>query len=202
MCAPRPIITLLNAPADILPLDLIKEFIGHDADLDAEQGRVLPVLRMAAIDRGQKLTGIVWGAASYRVDELSTGRPGAAFHLPLAPVFAVTGIVGKDGSGGDVPVPAEAYCVIPSAIEFGRPWAEVRPVSAWPEQALHFSITCTVGWEANKLPESLRSWALVRIATLYDYREDLVTGTITASMPRHHIDGLLDRWLVKGTPYA
>ena len=99
-----------------------------------------------------------------------------------------------------MPVPADAYSVIPSAIDFGRPWAELRPVTAWPEQALNFSVTCTAGWAQDKLPESLRAWALNRIATLYDYREDLVTGTITAAMPRHHTNGLLDRWTVRGNP--
>lgn len=202
MYTPHPIITRLDTPADILPLDLIKEFIGHDADLDAEQDRVLPVLRMAAIDRGQALTGIVWGAASYRIDELNAGRSGAAFHLPLAPVFAVSEIMGKDDSGTDVPVPADAYSVIPSAIEFGRPWAEVRPGPAWPGDVGSCSVTCTAGWTADTLPESLQAWALTRIATLYDYREDLVTGTITDALPRHHVDGLLDRWLVMGNPHG
>lgn len=200
MNAPRPIITRLENPADILPLDLIKEFVGLDPDFDAEQDRVLPVLRQAAIDRGQTLTGIVWGAASYHVDELSIGQSGAAFALPLAPVFAVAEIVGKDGSGADVPVPAGAYSVIPSAIEFGRPWAEVRPGPTWPGEALTCSVTCTAGWTADTLPESLQAWALNRIATLYDHREDLVTGTITDALPRHHVDGLLDRWLVMGNP--
>jgi len=200
MYAPRPIITLLDTPAEILSLELIKEFIGLDPDIDAEQDKVLPVLRSAAIDQGQQITGIVWAAASYRVDGLCSAWPGAGFRLPVAPVFAVTEIVGKDDSGTDVPVPSDAYTLISSAIDFGRPWAELHPLSAWPEQALHFSVTCTAGWDADTLPESLRAWALNRIATLYDYREDLVTGTITAAMPRHHTNGLLDRWTVRGTP--
>lgn len=202
MNAPRPIITRLENPADILPIDLIKEFVGLDPDFDAEQDRVLPVLRQAVIDRGQTLTGIVWGAASYRIDELSIGRSGSSFALPLTPVFAVAVIVGQDGSGADVPVSADAYRLIPSAIEYCRPWAAVRPGPAWPEEALTCSVTCTAGWTADTLPESLQAWALNLIATLYDHREDLVTGTITASLPRHHTDGLLDRWLVMGNPYG
>ena len=200
MNAPRPIITRLENPADILPLDLIKEFVGLDPDFDAEQDRVLPVLRQAAIDRGQTLTGIVWGAASYRIDELKIGRARTSFRLPLAPVFSVEEIMGNDGSGADVPVSADAYSVIPSAIEFCRPWAEVRPGPAWPGNVVSCSVTCTTGWTADTLPESLQAWALTRIATLYDYREDLVTGTITSDMPRDHVVGLLDRWLVKGNP--
>lgn len=200
MYAPRPIVSLLGTPAEILSLELIKEFIGLDPDVDAEQDKVLPVLRQAAIDQGQQITGTVWAAASYRIDGFCAVWPGAGFRLPLAPVFAVTEIVGKDSSGADVPVPLNTYTLIPSGIDFGRPWAELLPASAWPEQALNLSVTCTAGWDADKLPESLRGWALNRIATLYDYREDLVTGTITTALPRHHTNGLLDRWTVRGTP--
>lgn len=200
MYAPRPIITLLDTPTEILSLDLIKEFIGLDPDIDAEQDRVLPVLRQAAIEDGEQITGIMWAAASYRIDGFCGLWPGAGFLLPLAPVFAVTEIVGKDASGADVPIPPDVYSVIPSAIDFGRPWAEVCPRATWPMQVLELSVTCTAGWAADKLPESLRSWALVRIAMLYDHKEDLVTGTITTAMPRHHTVGLLDRWTVRGTP--
>lgn len=200
MYAPRPIITLLDTPAEILSLDLVKEFIGLDPDIDAEQDRVLPVLIQAAIEQGEQITGIVWAAASYRIDGLCSVWPGAGFNLPLSPVFAVTEVVGKDGSGADVPVPTTAYSLIPASIEFGRPWAELRPLSAWPEQALALSVTCTAGWDAASLPRSIQGWLLNRVATLYDFREDLVTGTITASLPRDHSRGLLDRWTVRSDP--
>ena len=200
MYAPRPIITLLDTPAEILSLELIKEFIGLDPDIDAEQDRALPVLRQAAIDQGQQITGIIWAAASYRIDDLCAVYPGSGFLLPLAPALSVEEVRGYDISGAAVVVDPSAYTLTPSAIDLGRPWAELRPFPSWPENLAPFSITCTAGWAADKLPESLRGWALTRIATLYDYREDLVTGTIPAAMPRHHALGLLDRWTVRGNP--
>ena len=202
MYAPRPIISMLSdpPPAEIISPGLVKEYIGHDPDTDAEQDNVLPVLIQAAIDQGQQITGIVWAAAAYRIDGICPAWPGAGFLLPLSPVFSVDEIVGKDSSGADVDVLPFAYSLIPSGIEFGFPWAELLPLDAWPEQAVFFSVTCTAGWTAETLPKSLRSWALVRIASMYDYRSDLVTGTISASLPRHHSNGLLDRWTVRGFP--
>ena len=197
MHAPRPIISRIDPPVEIISIELVKEFIGLDADIDAEQDKVLPVLIQAAIEQGQQITGIVWAQAPYRIDGLYTVWPGEGFLLPLVPVFAVTEVIGKDGSGVDIPVLADAYTVIPAAVDLGRPWAELHPVTSWPEAAVALSITCTAGWTAETLPESLRGWTLNRVATLYDYREDLVTGTITAAMPRHHINGLLDRWTVR-----
>lgn len=200
MYAPRPIVSLLGTPAEILSLELIKEFIGLDPDVDAEQDKVLPVLRQAAIEQGQQITGTVWAAASYRIDGLCSVWPGAGFRLPLTPVFAVTEVITKNASGEEEPIPPSLYEFIPAAIDMGRPWAELRTKEPWAGQAFDISVTCTAGWDADKLPESLRGWALNRIATLYDYREDLVTGTITAALPRHHTNGLLDRWTVRGTP--
>lgn len=200
MYAPRPIITLLDTPAEILNLELIKEFIGLDPDVDAEQDRVLPVLRQAAIDQGQQTTGILWAAAAYRIDGLCPAWLGVGFRLPLAPVLSVTAVAGKDASGVDIPVPADAYNLIPSAIDLGRPWAELRPLSAWPEQALSFSVTCTAGWTAEALPESIRGWLLNRIATLFDRRTDLPDTITNMELPRYHSMGLLDRWTVRGNP--
>ena len=128
--------------------------------------------------------------------------PGAGFVLPLTPVFAVSEVTAKDASGADVLVSPEAYTFIPSAIDFGCPWAKLLPTPSWPGEAVSVSITCTAGWDADKLPESLRSWALTRIATLYDHREDLIAGMAVASLPRHHTNGLLDRWTVRSTPYG
>ena len=203
MYAPRPIIIRLGTPEEILSLELIKEFIGEDEDLDADQSNVLPVLRQAAIDQGEQITGIVWAAATYRIDGLRSAWLGAGFILPLAPVFSGDAGTGKAASGADVPVPSTAYSFTPSAIDFGRPWAELRPLSAWPEQALTLSVTCTAGWTAEELPDSLRGWALNRIAALYDTRTDLVDGVRAMyDAPRGHSVGLLDRWTVRDASYA
>ena len=56
MYTSRPIITLLDTPAEILSLDLIKEFIGLDPDLDVTQDRALPVLIQAVIEDGEQIT--------------------------------------------------------------------------------------------------------------------------------------------------
>jgi uncharacterized phiE125 gp8 family phage protein len=203
MYAPRPIITMLAdpTPAEILSLELIKAFIGLDPDVDAEQDNVLPVFRQAAIDQGQQITGIVWAAASYRIDGLCPDWPAMRFNLPLSPVFAVTAVAGRDGGGLDVPIPPAAYSFIPSAIDFGRPWAMLWPLPVWPVEVVTLSVTCTAGWDSDSLPASIRNWMLNRVATLYDMRSDIMDGTRGIyDVPRHHSLGLLDRWTVRGTP--
>lgn len=93
---------------------------------------------------------------------------------------------------------AAAYSVTPSLIQAGRPFAELRPVTAWPQGVHALNVHCAAGWTAATLPESIRAWLLARVATLYDYRQDVITGSQPAQMPRDHTRALLDRWTVRG----
>ena len=47
-------------------------------------------------------------------------------------------------------------------------------------------------------PEQLKLWMKARIATLYEQREQLVTGTIVAQIPRDFCDGILDDLVIGG----
>lgn len=188
----QPIITCSGNPAEIISLDIIKEYLGLHGDIDAEQDQVLSVVRKTAIEQGEHITGIKWAAAAYTIEGLR-GRDDDLL-LPVAPATAVERVM----RNGEVIDPS-LYRFIPSAVDMGRPWGILRSASRWSGE---YAITCTVGWTEETLPESLRGWGLIRIASLYDYREDLVTGTITSAMPRHHADGLLDRWRVYGVPHV
>lgn len=190
---PRPIIQPLPGQVEeILPLDLVKEFIGLDPDIDAEQDAVLPVLIRAAIEEGEQVTGIVWGAANYEISGLHAWNCGLTYLLPLCPVFDVK-VFGED----NIEIPDSGYIFTPAAIELGRPWAEI---SGLDEPKLR--VECVAGWTKDTLPEGLRAWALQRIAALHDYREDTVVGSPVNAMPRYHARGLLDRWTVRSHPYA
>jgi uncharacterized phiE125 gp8 family phage protein len=48
----------------------------------------------------------------------------------------------------------------------------------------------------QNLPGLLRQWMKARISTLYDNRDQLITGTIVAPLPHHFADGLLDPLIV------
>ena len=203
MYEPRPIVTPLTdpAPAEILPLSLVKEYIGLDPSLDASQDAVLPVLRQAAPEEGDQITGIVWGAAPYRIDGLRPLSPSWMFRLPLCPVLSVSAVTYK-AEGEEITLDVESYVFTPALIQLGRPWAELCPDIEWPEGAETLSVTCTAGWTAQTLPESIRSWMLARIATLYDIRQDMMAGMNPSALPRDHTRTLLDRWTVRESVYA
>lgn len=190
-------ITRLDAPVEILSIELVKEFIGLDDDLDAAQERVLPVLRQAAMEQGQYITGIVWQAAAYRIDGIMPRWPGAGVFIPLSPAFAVADVIGTDAAGQTVSMPDITYDFIPSAIDMGRFWAELHPRDTWPDTVHTLSVICTAGWTEEALPNSLRGWLLNRIAGLFDTRSDMAGGS---PAPKDHTVGLLDKWTVKVRP--
>ena len=193
-------IVRLSPPAEIIPISLISEYIGLDGDLDASQNAVLLALRQASIEFGEEITGLVWAEADYQI-EMESGFFGA-FCLPVAPVMSVNSISYVDGSGSEVVLPESSYSFTPANMEFFAPWATIVKTDEWPADARQIKVVCTAGWSAASLPESLRVWSLVRIATLFDVRDDVVIGTISASIPRDHARALLDRYTVRNNPYV
>ncbi|WP_047258057.1 head-tail connector protein [Chromobacterium subtsugae] len=49
---------------------------------------------------------------------------------------------------------------------------------------------------AADVPESVRHWVLLRVATAYAQREAVAAGQPLQAMPRTFVDGLLDPWRV------
>jgi hypothetical protein len=55
------------------------------------------------------------------------------------------------------------------------------------------TVTYVAGWTAAaSVPACLRAWCLQAVATLYENREQTITGTIAAELPREFCAGLLD----------
>lgn len=197
MCS-RPAFSRVSDPADILPLDLVKEYIGLDPDLDVAQDRVLPELVQAAIEYGEQITGTVWAAAQYQaeighIDGYCVG----GLRIPLSPVSELNSFETMGEDGLSIAVSAESYRFMPSDIAMGRPWATVTILDAG-SSFLNASLTVTAGWNAKTLPGSIRGWILARVATLYDIRQDVALGITATKLPRSHVDALLDRWSVRG----
>lgn len=188
------IITRLSAPdLEIIPLPLIAEFVGYDSDLDASQNAVLLMLRSAAIQEGEQITGILWPRARYRIERVSALF--SSLVLPLSPVFSLESLKKTDSGGEEKELGPDEYDFIPSNIEFGQPYARIELDGLLPGDS--YTAEISAGWDAEAFPDALQSWALIRMATLYDYRQDVSVGQAIAAMPRHHAAGLLDRYTVR-----
>lgn len=80
----------------------------------------------------------------------------------------------------------------------------VLPVAGmdWPDTldtANAVRVVFTVNWiegGTGAVPDDVRAWIKLRVATMYKFREQVASGVSISEMPRSHVDGLLDRWMV------
>lgn len=71
---------------------------------------------------------------------------------------------------------------------------KVIAVAGWPygTQAVRVRFTCGAWSDAANVPEPIKLWILLRVATAYATREALVEGAQLTQLPRTFVDGLLD----------
>ena len=59
-------------------------------------------------------------------------------------------------------------------------------------------LTVRAGYPAERFPEPIRQWMLVRIGTLYEQRESFAVGSNFNEFGRSFVDCLLDPYIVAG----
>lgn len=83
-------------------------------------------------------------------------------------------------------------------------WVLPADGTDWPvtlDTANAVRVTFTTRWTQggnDAWPEDIRSWIMMRVATLYKFREQIAAGVSVAELPRDHGMGLLDRWVAYG----
>jgi uncharacterized phiE125 gp8 family phage protein len=125
-------------------------------------------------------------------------------ELPRPPLQSVDAVFYIDPDGQEQQLSCGAYSVDTYALV-----AAIRPVpgTSWPStqpgpNAVRVRYTC--GWPMDDAasppawtgPKSIATWILVRVATMYEQREAIVTGQTVAELPRNHVDGLLDAHVI------
>ena len=195
-----PFVTRKTDPVSLISDEVIKEYLGFDPDLDLSQDLAIQVLKRAVIEQGEQYTGIVWAEADYCMESIPL--LGIAAFMPISPVFAISEVTHVAANGVETTIPEEARRYVPASPEQYHPWGVMYPAGE-PFLPGSFTVTGKAGWTEQTFPESLRMWALVRMATLYEQRQDISLGNAAShSMPRDHTMSLLDRWRVYGSPYA
>lgn len=134
--------------------------------------------------------------------------PGHAIVLERPPVLSITKIEYVDMSGAVQIMPSADY-VDPTqggTIRVDQ-IARITPVfgKIWPiplPQIESVRVTYIAGYsntadDADKVPPGIKAWMKLRIATLYENREEVVVGTRVTVSPLSYVDSLLDPYRIR-----
>lgn len=142
------------------------------------------------------------------------GRPIGLIEFPKPPLLTVESIKYLDQDGVQQTLASTEYEVDSDGLvgrvypAYGKCW----PVTRAMPNAVRLRFTCGWAMEYDETtsppasppvwtgPEAIKTWIKVRVATLYAQRESLVQGQTVAELPRSHVDGLLDPFIVPMVP--
>lgn len=123
--------------------------------------------------------------------------PGHAILIPKSPVLNVVAINYLDMNNVQQTMPAANYTVDvacePARITpiFGQIWPIPLP------QIGSVSVTFDAGYgDASAVPQGIKSWIKLRVASLYTYREEVVAPSRGRIETLQFVDGLLDPYKV------
>jgi uncharacterized phiE125 gp8 family phage protein len=185
-------------PPSVEPVSLAqaKQWCRIDDDI-TDQDAVITILIQGMREYAENLTG---RAFVQRTLELTLPCFPAVIELPRPPLISVTHIKYYDLSGALQTLDPGVY-----EVDSYREPGLVRPayLESW-EPARNVFNAVQVRYEAGyapvgsptdyreMVPANLKVWMNARLATLYENREQLITGTIVQPLPRDFADGLLD----------
>lgn len=123
-------------------------------------------------------------------------------RLPMPRLLAVSAVTYRDTAGAWQTLDSSLY-EVDTATTPGR---VIRAHGAtWPgtyPQPGSVRVTYTAGYAAGTeneaaqqaaVPASVKRWILARVATAYQYREEVLAGASVAQLPNRFIDSALDR---------
>ena len=120
--------------------------------------------------------------------------PGHALLLEHGPVQSIDSITYMDMASAVQTMPSANYIADMTGLlarvtpKFGQIWPITLPQIA----SVSVNFTAGYGTTADKVPAGLVQWMKLRIGTLYENREEVVTGRGITVTPMPFIDGLLD----------
>ena len=131
---------------------------------------------------------------------------GGIIELPLPPLQSITHIKYIDTAGATQTVDSADY-----QVDTYRAPGLVKPVynETWNATRDDFNavqVRYVAGYAtgspddqssaAENIPDSIKHWIKVRVATLYEHREAVYAGAGASAIPRDFVDGLLDPYVV------
>lgn len=165
-----------------------------DADITAEDALVTSLISAARSEAEQIMCrAVVTQQYEIRLDAF----PDGAIRLAWPHVETIDSVIYIDANG-DPQTWGSANYILDNREQPG--WVLTAEDVDWPttqDTANAVRVLFTSAWaEGGGVPEDVKTWIKLRVATSYKFREGLAAGLSLAEIPRNYVDGLLDRWKV------
>ncbi len=192
-------LALITPPAvEPLSVEEAKEHLRVVSDADAVliNGLIIAARMEAEHKTGRALIAQTWEWSFEQFPQCSASQM-PPLRVPKAPLVSVTSIKYTDESGVEQTLAPTEYLVIafttPPRIypPYGKTW----PANRAQFDAVKVRFVAGYGTSPLMVPEPIRRWMLVRIATMYENRE-ATSATPQNALPRDYVDGLLDQFIV------
>lgn len=162
-----------------------------DADITAEDALITMLIKAARSEAEQQL-GRALVTAQY--ERALDAFPAGGIELAWPTVSAINSVQYVDATGTLQTLGGSAYTLDNRELPG---WCMPAYGTDWPatlDTAGAVRVTFTVGWGEGSVPEDVRAWVQMRVATLYKFREQVAAGVSISELPREHGAGLLDKW--------
>lgn len=187
---------LLTGPsAEPLSVDEVKAHLRVDApDDDALINALITAVRQYCEQiTARSLVAQKW---SFVMDSFYS-QDSQVVYLEKGPITAIDSITYTDMGGVTQTMPATDYAVDLSGTlaritpRFGKIWPITLP------QIASAAVNFTAGYGAAiDVPQGLKSWMKLRIGSLYENREDVLTGARIIVLEMPFVDSLLDAYRI------
>lgn len=182
-----------------------RSWLGMTDDNDTEQDAEIQLILKALRRYAEKFTGRRFCDVELELD--LDCWPGYVIELPVAPVVSLDYVRYIDTNGdeqtlyditgspqvgeADLRIDLRGRRIQPA---YGDSWPLIRGGEF---NAVQIGFTAGYGTggspeDLSVIPEELKLWLRIRMATLFEHREALIVGGQVAEIPRNHNDALLD----------
>lgn len=115
--------------------------------------------------------------------------PDAVIWLPRPPLIEITSIKYFDREGAEQTLPANQYRELSKAATYARGGIEPAFCTSWPvtadgKEVVTVTYKAGYGAAASDVPPDIQHAILLTVGSMYEHREDVVTGTIAIRMPQ------------------
>jgi uncharacterized phiE125 gp8 family phage protein len=167
--------------------------ISHDRDDPLIYGWIGAAVDDAQAETGRQLITATYDEYFDRWPACADARGERAFRLELPPVQSVTSVKYLDTAGALQTLDPANYRVDTVSL---RPRVVIKPDASLPaladqSQAIVVRYVAGYGTEPDNVPEKIRQWIILHVATRSEFREALADRA-PAELPRWFVDGLLD----------